>query len=200
MTELKPLESPLSPEEVLELGNPSLVRGLIEKAAMRQQATAEGSILDPHFHGHNAQKCIKVEKLWHKAAVALEIAGWSPNDIAASCGVTPSAVAYLRRSPIFQKQVLDGMMKNGGTQAMALLKEQIVPSIKTMVAIRDDKEAPKAVRANICRDFLDRVEGKAVQRVEVKDTTVKSDDPVADVARLQQEVEHLRAAAQGGTN
>jgi hypothetical protein len=60
-----------------------------------------------------------------------------------------------------------------------------------MLDLRDDTKSPPIVRANICRDILDRTLGKPVQRIENSDMT-PSDDPVAEARRLKEELARSR--------
>ena len=74
---------------------------------------------------------------------------------------------------------------------MAALKGQQVASLATLVAIRDDPDAPAAARIAAARDILDRTMGKPAQRVEASPQWPVSSAPVAEVARLEAEVRHL---------
>ena len=55
---------------------------------------------------------------------------------------------------------------------------------RTLIELRDNPETPASVRAMICKDLLDRVLGKAVQRIEAVNE-VHSDDPVKEVEMLE---------------
>ena len=57
--------------------------------------------------------------------------------------------------------------------------------------IRDDPEAPAAARVQAARDILDRTLGRPRQRVETS-AWVTTEDPVAEVARLEAEVKRLK--------
>jgi hypothetical protein len=83
------------------------------------------------------------------------------------------------------------LAENGGKDIMALMRAEQFNSLVVMIDIRDDVKMPPVVRANICRDILDRTLGKPVQRIETAENPT-SDDPVAEARRLKEELARSR--------
>jgi len=65
----------------------------------------------------------------------------------------------------------------------SVLESQTLPSLKRIIAIRDDPEASPGVRLNAAKEILDRARGKAVSHVEAKvASTVKVEQSSVDKA------------------
>lgn len=83
-------------------------------------------------------------------------------------------------------------MAEAGLDTVAeMIKGESVNTLVTMIELRDDPTTPKATRAQICQNLLDRVLGKAVQKLEV-DSTVRSADPVKEAEQLAAENARLQ--------
>ena len=83
------------------------------------------------------------------------------------------------------------MAEYGAKDVMELIRGEQFNSLLTLVELRDNPRVPSTSRICVARDILDRGLGKPVQRVETAHVPV-SDDPVAEVQRLEEEVNHLR--------
>ena len=133
----------------------------------------------------------KFEQPWHRAAAYLFAAGKSRKEVAAACDVTPAAVTQLLKNPWFQELVTGIMAESGLDAVETLLKGESINSLNVLIELREDTATPRAVRAAISQDILNRTLGKPVQRIE-SDTTVRSGDPVGEAQRLAEENARLR--------
>lgn len=133
----------------------------------------------------------KYEKPWHRQAALLTAAGWSPSQVADFCQVSPQTVREVLRTRWFQEQVTLALEANGGADMIKMFQAECLNAHITLCELRDSPETPPAVRANICTGMLERVYGKATQRIETN-TAPRSTDPVQEVARLEAENNRLR--------
>jgi hypothetical protein len=176
------------------------VDGLPSLTEVRARVTAPASALSPEaeinenrFHGTRPPTFeLSEEKPWHRWAAYLFASGYnSMKEVASACQVSEPTVRNLLRQPWFQERVTKLMAVNGGKDIMAMLRAEQFNSMIVMIEIRDNKNTPAPVRANICKDILDRTLGKAVQRIQTEDVTA-SDDPVAEAHRLEEELARSR--------
>ena len=133
---------------------------------------------------------IQKERSWHKLATTLFALGASQAQIGRELDRTPQAVCNLLKQRFFQSRVAEIMAENS-RDIMELFKAERINTLATLIELRDNPETPASVRAMICKDLLDRVLGKAVQRIEAVGE-VHSDDPVKEVEMLEAEVKRLR--------
>lgn len=123
------------------------------------------------------------EEPWHRHAAMCYAMGMTAKNIAEDCKKSLPAVYKLIRRKEFQANVTSLVETHGVGDIMANFRSEVIASLATLVEIRDDEKAPKAVRANIAFGILERVLGKAVQKVEHSGQV--SSDPVAEVERLE---------------
>jgi hypothetical protein len=133
---------------------------------------------------------IEKEAPWHLSAAYMYAMGSCNREIAEAHGKSPQAVSNLFHQPFFQERVTDIMAENR-RDIMDLFRGERISSLETLVAIRDNERAPAAARVACCREILDRTLGRPVQRVEAGGE-VRSDDPVAEVERLEREINRLK--------
>lgn len=127
------------------------------------------------------------EKPWHRAAAVMFAAGSvTVREVASAFEVSPPNVSNLLRQPWFQERVNSLMAEHGGKDIIALFKAEQFNSLVTLVELRDNEKISPTVRKDCARDILDRALGKPIQRVETTDVP-RSDDPVAEVERLELE-------------
>lgn len=139
------------------------------------------------------------EKFWHRTAEYLAAAGYTAQEIAEATGYSEDQVKNLQKAPWFQAAVTDIIHKSGGSDIMTLIKAQQQKALSVLVEVLDNPKAPANTRAAVANSILDRVMGKATQRVEHAGT-IASSDPVAEMAQLEDEVRRLREAKTGGAN
>lgn len=140
----------------------------------------------------------KYEQPWHRFAAEMYARGASQRAIAEACDKGPNHVSALVKNAWFQETVLEIQREVGGfSDVMELLKGETMNSVQNLVELRDSPTTPATVRATISFGILHQVLGKPTQRVETKDVPT-SDDPVAEVARL--EAENLRLQSSSATS
>lgn len=138
---------------------------------------------------HNDRKAIhecEVEKPHHRVAAYMFAQGMNSKEIAAALDYTPNAVRDWLKIKWFQTNVTKLLHDNGGKDILELFKAEQFNSLATLLELRDSDKVSATVRANVAMNILDRAGGKPVVRVETTNTT-KSDDPVAECARLEAE-------------
>lgn len=131
------------------------------------------------------------EQPWHRACAYMFALGASARSVATQMRKSQPAVQNLLRQPWFQKMVNELMAQEGNKDIMQLFKAEQYNSLCTLVTLRDDEETPAAVRLKAADSLLDRGTGKPTQRIEVS-REATSDDPVAEVERLESENNRLR--------
>lgn len=153
------------------------------------------------FHGKRREATVRVEikneKPWHRTAVLLCAAGWAAKDIAMEVGYGTQAVLTLMKQPWFNEAVGIVIERNGTADALEIFKAEIMGAQATVLEIMNNEKAPPTVRLAAANSVIDRVKGKAKQSVEISQLRAASDDPVAEAARLQQQVEELRKQNEG---
>lgn len=127
------------------------------------------------------------EKPWHRMALFLFAARMSIRDVANVLDMSTAAVSDLLHTTWFQQSLTALIEKSGGSDVMELCKAEAINSLQTLIEIRDDGNAPKAVRRQCAMDIIERVHGKALQKVETKHSYA-SDNPVAEVAALEKQL------------
>ena len=143
------------------------------------------------FHGKSDPVYdIEVEQPWHRTAAFAFALGASLSDVATQHDKAVATVSNLLRQPWFQEKVSVIMAEYGGRDVIELFKAEQFNSLQTLISIRDDKKIAPTVRVTCARDILDRALGKPTQYIEQK-TAISSDDPVAEVKRLEEENNRL---------
>lgn len=173
------------------LGNPqNLVHGVTGPRTVADRPV-DLSRLRGHRDPH-PQEVRKFEQPWHRAAAYHWASGkMSLKNIATACDVSYESVKALAKNPWFQETVQLIMQENGAQDIMDLFKAECQNSLLTIIELRDDPKAPASVRRQSATDILHQCLGKPTQRVEMETATV-SDDPVAEVAKLEEENKRLR--------
>ena len=92
----------------------------------------------------------------------------------------------LRQSWFIEK--VNQLVAERGADAMELLRGAQTTAIQTMIAILNDPMVPARVRLMAADSIIDRVAGKATQRIEAVGAAPSS-DPVAEVALLERQME-----------
>ena len=189
LTEL--LELPTSSEAVSE-----------QEAPVKRVPVATApvtAILPRTFHGERSQKAHRVyEQPWHRTAAHLLASGKSQKETAEVLGVDKVSVSQLFRTPWFQTMVIELMEANGQSDLMSIFRAEVLNSHTILVELRDDPKVSPTVRANIANTMIERIYGKATQRIETSPTANIS-DPLAEEQRLREENERLRSVTGGAT-
>ena len=133
---------------------------------------------------------------WMKhAAQYVALGTMTQGAIADLCGVSKDQIFELFRTPWFMERVKE-LMEDGQDGVMAILKGAGSSAAVTLIEICNDPKAPKSSRIAAAKEILDRNLGKSLTLVESK-VQHMSNDPVAEVERLESEVRRLRSNGSG---
>jgi hypothetical protein len=158
-------------------------------------------ILDHRFMGTKEPMWeLPKEQPWHRLAAWAFARGATCKEVARRLDRSEPAVQNLLRQKWFQKEVTAIMAEYGAEDVIELFKSEQFNSLTTLIELRDNPRVPSSSRIACARDILDRALGKPVQRVETAQVT-SSEDPVAEVARLEEEVTRMhRDNGNGGAS
>lgn len=106
------------------------------------------------------------EKPEHRLIVYLKAQGHSNKEIADRTGYTQPWVSQLTRQPWFRLRLVQELKEAGVDAIESVLKSTALDSVFTLIDLRDDVSAPKAVRSACANSLLDRFRGKPVQTVQ----------------------------------
>jgi hypothetical protein len=149
---------------------------------MRENPEALYNRVDPAF-------AIAREKPEHRLIILLKSRGVHTKDIAHAVGLSPAWINNVLKQPWAQEALLREMKGDGVQVMQELLAGEATNSVFTILEVRDNPNAPPAVRLNAANSLLDRVMGKAVQRIE-SDTTHHI---AADIEQVDKELAELQA-------
>jgi predicted transcriptional regulator len=127
----------------------------------------------------------KFEQPWNTAAITMRALGASVTDIAKDLGLTQAAVSSFLQTPWAQAQ-LRAKLEQSERSVLDILRSETIKNVETLVALRDDEKVSSNTRANIANSLLDRVLGKASQKIEV--SSQASGDPVAEAELLKEQI------------
>lgn len=169
-----------SPFSGLEIVDPDVVvkpvnRQLFANSVLHDDPVVEAERNDPDrlfaCAGHEQTydlptAAIIHEKPEHRLIVYLKAQGHSNKEIADRTGYTQAWISQLTRQPWFRLRLVQELKEAGVDAIESVLKSTALDSVFTLVDLRDDNSAPKAVRAACANSLLDRFRGKPVQTVQ----------------------------------
>ncbi len=106
------------------------------------------------------------EKPEHRMIVYLKAQGHSNKEVADRTGYTQAWISQLTRQPWFRLRLVHELKEAGVDAIESVLKSSALDSVFTLIDLRDDASAPKAVRSACANSLLDRFRGKPVQTVQ----------------------------------
>lgn len=124
------------------------------------------------------------EKPWHRLAILLAAQGYTTVEIAEKLGFNLSWVSLLLRQPWARQRLIDEINKAGRSEIETILKGAGAAAMQRIVHISEEAKN-EAVRLAANKEIIDRLLGKAVERLEV----VKK--PALDLAQVNQELASL---------
>lgn len=130
------------------------------------------------------------EKPEHRLIVYLKARGLSNREVAQKTGYTDSWVSQICRQPWFRLRLVQELKEAGMDKVAKLLESAALDSIFTILEIRDDVTAPKAVRRACADSLLDRWLGKPTVHVEHEGVRLPSSPELAAVETELQQIEH----------
>lgn len=156
----------VNPDEPLKPPNTQL----FEHSGLQQDTVTHAAATDPDklFHSsgvaENPNFAILDEKPEHRVIVYLKAQGFSNKEVAIKMGYTQAWISQITRQPWFRLRLVQELREAGVDQIQQVLKANALDSIFTLVDLRDDPQAPKAVRKSAADSLLDRYLGKATQK------------------------------------
>ena len=152
------------------------------------------------FNPRDPNLQIQHEKPEHRLFLWMKAQGASNREIARESGYTESWISQLFRQPWAQAKLVEMLRESGKgvlEQTLAIIQSEAINSVQTLVEIRDDTDAPKAVRRACSVDLIEQFLGKPKQHVDV----VQSDkaEDVSELDRKLLQVEEELKQLTGGT-
>ena len=128
-----------------------------------------------------------------REAVLLRMAGLTVTEIARELGASVAHISQSLRTPWARKRLIEHLHRSKQV-LIDTLQQEAAASVLTLVELRDDTEAPKAVRRQAADSLLDRYLGKAPQTVNLNRTELPAsvEDAERKLAALQVEAKRLR--------
>lgn len=132
------------------------------------------------------------EKPVHVTMAAMAAVGYDCAEIAKVTGYNQHSVAKILRAPFARGRVLEMATRTVQDEIKAILEQEAVPSIRALVAVRDDLGARNSDKVSAANALLDRFLGKPTQPIttDAKPMADRSD------AELMEEVRKEMAATQ----
>lgn len=150
-------------------------------------------------HGQRpAHYSIIKEQPEHTLMLWMKAAGKSDKEVVESTGINYQHFKILQRQPWWIKrfnEIVESCNKGAVEQ---FIHGEVIPSLMTLKAIRDDETQRGATRVAAANSILDRGLGKATVRVETKNIT-NTDDTTQEIEQLRQKAADLsKQLAAGG--
>lgn len=135
---------------------------------------------------------LKKENSAHRIMLYLAAQGFNVKEIAGITDYSPQQVSTVTRQDWFQKQLASLMEESGKPVIDQLLQGEAKSSLETILALRDNVNAPAAVRMNCAFNILDRVLGKPVAKTESVNHNFNRTSTMT-MSELEREEERLAA-------
>jgi hypothetical protein len=135
---------------------------------------------------------IKHERPEHRLIVYLKATGMTNQEIATKTGYGYQWICQLVRQPWFRENFIRECEASGRDAISSFLEGEMIPSLETLVEIRDNVYAKEASRVAASNSLLDRFLGKPTQKVETESTSKGLDDARKTVDELEAQVNELR--------
>jgi hypothetical protein len=141
------------------------------------------------------------ERPEHRIMIYLRAQGRTIKEISTATGYSYHWVGQIVRQPWFKQRLLTLLDEEGRDVLQTMLKAEAIPSIETLVEIRDDPKARHSDKISATKELLDRYLGKSVAKVETKVTTTVGDAATEAEANAR-ELEKIQAelSARGVSN
>lgn len=98
----------------------------------------------------------------------LKMQGCTIREIAAVVGYSEAAVGQILRQPFIQAYMINALKTTVQEELRAVIDAEVLPSLRTLVEVRDNTDAPAQARINAANSLLDRKLGKPNQPVSVQ--------------------------------
>jgi hypothetical protein len=127
----------------------------------------------------------------HRTMVNMAAAGYTNREISLFTGYNPTTVATAIKQPHAREYLINEAKKTVQDEIKALLEAEALPSIKTLVAVRDNTEGRGSDRVAASNSILDRFLGKPVQPIS---ENAKPPSELTD-AQLREQIERELTAS-----
>jgi hypothetical protein len=158
---------------------------LMENNELRDHPVSEAAATDPlrlfSSEDNTANFAIIHEKPEHRLIVYLKARGLSNKEVSEKTGYSQAWVCQICRQPWFRLRLVQELREAGLNKVAKLLESSALDSIFTILEIRDDPTAPKAVRRACADSLLDRFLGKPTVHVEHDNPRMPSSPELAAV-------------------
>ncbi len=144
---------------------------------------------DRFFEDREPGRAILHEKPEHRLAVYLKAQGLSDKEICKRLDYTGPWFSELKNQPWFKLRLVQELKEAGRDALSETIKAAALDSIYTLIDIRDDPTAPKAVRKASADSLLDRYLGKPIQKVETKETRLPTSPEISAIDNELAEVD-----------
>jgi hypothetical protein len=177
---------------------------LMENNELRDHPVSDAAATDPlrlfSSDENPANFAIIHEKPEHRLIVYLKARGLSNKEVSEKTGYTQAWVSQICRQPWFRLRLVQELREAGLDKVAKLLESSAIDSIFTIINIRDDETAPKAVRRACADSLLDRWLGKPTVHVEHDSPRMPSTPELAAVdSELSQIDQQLKDNTNGQT-
>ncbi len=183
LVEVNP-DEPLKPPNTQLFENSGLAQHTVTHAAATDPDrlfSTNGNMVDPNL-------AILDEKPEHRLIVYLKAQGFSNKEVSDKTGYTQAWVSQITRQPWFRLRLVQELREAGIDQIQQVLKSNALDSIFTLVDLRDDVQAPKAVRKAAADSLLDRYLGKPTQKFETEKASTPSTE---ELHNLDQQIAEI---------
>jgi hypothetical protein len=164
---------------------------LMANSALRDDPVTDAADTDPdrlfHSEQRSANFAIVYEKPEHRVIVYLKAQGLSNSEVANKTGFTKAWVGQICRQPWFRLRLVQELKEAGLNQVDKVLRGAALDSVFTIIDIRDDPTAPKAVRRQAADSLLDRFLGKPTQRIESEERSTSS----AEISAVDEQLREI---------
>ena len=113
------------------------------------------------------------EKPEHRKVLEMHMSGYTQKEIADHMGYCVNTVQTVIRQPWARKFVIEQTKKTVQQEMRDFLEAEVLPTLKVVVAVRDNEKARASDRLNASAQLLDRFLGKPVQPMTTETVDVK---------------------------
>lgn len=137
---------------------------------------------------------LKQERPYHRTFINMSAAGYTNKEISEFTGFSVHTVSNCLKQPWARTHLINEAKKTVQDEMKDFLEGEILPSLRTLVAVRDGDQVKPSDKVNASNALLDRFLGKPVQPIteEIKPPSEMSDEEL----RKQVEKEITLAARQ----
>lgn len=127
---------------------------------------------------------VQSEKPWHRLAIMMASSGSTVTEIAEKLERTVTWVSLLLRQPWARERLVNEIQRAGRNEIETLLKSAGPSAIQRVIELSESAKN-EAVRLAANREIIDRLLGKAVEKIEV------TRKPDLDLDKVNQELKAL---------